>query len=68
MRQYKEEDVEKVRLVYHLVKEKGMTIAGAKQRLKQNKEFVQNNAEIAQRLKLIKEELIIIKKELDYLT
>ena len=31
-----------------------MTIAGAKQRLKQNKEFVQNNAEIAQRLKLIK--------------
>ena len=68
VRQYKEEDVEKVRLVYHLVKEKGMTIAGAKQRLKQNKEFVQNNAEIAQRLKLIKEELISMKKELDYLT
>lgn len=68
VRQYKEEDVEKVRLVYHLVKEKGMTIAGAKQRLKQNKEFVQNNAEIAQRMKLIKEELISMKKELDYLT
>ena len=68
VRQYRKEDIEKVRLVYHLVKEKGMTIAGAKQRLKQNKESVQNNAEITERLKKIKEELISMKRELDYLT
>lgn len=42
IRQYTKEDIENIRLVYHLVKEKGMTLAGAKQRLKQNKEGVRN--------------------------
>ena len=30
IRQYTQADIENVRLVYHLVKEKGMTLAGAK--------------------------------------
>ena len=45
-----------------------MTLAGAKQRLKQNKELASNNAEVIDRLKWIKEELLSIRKELDYLT
>lgn len=68
IRQYKKEDIENIKLVYHLVKEKGMTLAGAKQRLKQNKELASNNAEVIDRLKWIKEELLSIRKELDYLT
>lgn len=68
IRQYRKEDIENVRLVYHLVKEKGMTLAGAKQRLKQNKDAAMNNAEIVERLKRIREELVSMKKELDYLT
>ena len=38
IRQYRKEDIENIRLVYHLVKERGMTLEGAKQRLKGNKE------------------------------
>lgn len=68
IRQYREEDIENIRLVYHLVKEKGMTLEGAKQRLKQNKETVRDNADIVERLKRIREELVAMKKELDYIT
>ena len=38
IRQYRKEDIDNIRLVYHLVKEKGMTLQGAKQHLKYNKE------------------------------
>lgn len=68
IRQYRKEDIENIRLVYHLVKEKGMTLAGAKQRLKMNKEATMNTAEILERLKEIKKELLSMRKELDYLT
>ncbi|WP_177603748.1 MerR family transcriptional regulator [uncultured Phocaeicola sp.] len=67
IRQYRKEDIENIRLVYHLVKEKGMTLAGAKQRLKMNKETTMNTAEILDRLKEIKKELLSMRKELDYL-
>lgn len=68
IRQYTKEDIENIRLVYHLVKEKGMTLAGAKQRLKQNKESIRDTAEIIARLKQIREELVNMRKELDYIT
>lgn len=68
IRQYRKEDIENIRLVYHLVKEKGMTLAGAKQRLKMNKETTMNTAEVLDRLKEIKKELLSMRKELDYLT
>ncbi len=65
VRQYRKEDVETVRLIYHLVKEKGMTLHGARQRLKGNKEETVRNFEIINRLKEIKEELLSITRELD---
>ena len=65
VRQYRKEDIGNIRLVYHLVKEKGMTLPGARQRLKDNKEATVRNYEIVNRLKGIKEELLAIKKELD---
>ena len=68
IRQYRKEDIENIRLVYHLVKEKGMTLQGAKQRLKANKEKTIQTAEAVGRLKQIREELIKLRKSLDYLT
>ena len=68
IRQYRKEDIDNIRLVYHLVKEKGMTLAGAKQRLKQGKDVTARNVDVIERLKEIKEELLSIRKELDYLT
>ncbi|MDR3119501.1 MAG: MerR family transcriptional regulator [Mediterranea sp.] len=65
IRQYRKEDVETIRIIYHLVKEKGMTLAGARQRLVDNKEATAHNFEIIKRLKEIKEELLSIRKELD---
>ncbi|WP_321481333.1 MerR family transcriptional regulator [uncultured Bacteroides sp.] len=64
-RQYRKEDLETIKLIYHLVKEKGMTLPGARQKLKDNKEATVRNFEIIDRLKNIKEELLAIKKELD---
>ncbi len=65
VRQYRKEDVETIRLIYHLVKEKGMTLPGARRRLKGNKEETERNLELIDRLKEIKEELLAIKRELD---
>lgn len=68
IRQYRKEDIENVRLVYHLVKECGMTLQGAKQRLKSNKEQTVSKAEVVERLKRVRDELKKMRKELDYLT
>lgn len=68
VRQYKKEDIENIRLIYHLVKEKGLTLQGAKQRLKDNKSYAANTAEVVDRLKQLRQELIELKNALDYLT
>ncbi len=66
VRQYRKEDIEDIRIIYHLVKEKGMTLAGAKQTLKKNKTGTVQSSEVIARLKSIREELVNMRKELDY--
>ncbi|MGL5958909.1 MAG: MerR family transcriptional regulator [Phocaeicola sp.] len=68
IRQYRKEDIENIRLIYHLVKEKGMTLQGAKQQLKGNYSGASQSTEVLDRLKALREELIKMRKELDYLT
>lgn len=58
---YRQEDIDSVRLIYHLVKERGMTLAGARQKLKDNRETTIRQEEIVNRLKQIKEELLSMK-------
>ncbi len=65
VRQYTKEDIEQVRKVYHLVKEKGLTLEGARQALKNGKDGSSQTAEVIDRLQLIREELVGIRKELD---
>jgi DNA-binding transcriptional MerR regulator len=65
IRFYKKEDIESIRLVYYLVKEKGMTLSGARQKLKENKENTIREEEIVHRLKNIKEELLSLKDAFD---
>lgn len=64
-RYYKKDDIDNVRLVYHLVKERGMTLAGARQKLKDNKSTTIQHEDIVNRLKNIKEELIALKEAFD---
>lgn len=68
IRQYRKEDIETVKLIYHLVKERGMTLPGARQRLKDNKENTLRNFEIVERLKSIREELVSMRNALDAFT
>ncbi len=68
VRQYRKEDIEVVKLIYHLVKERGMTLPGARQRLKDNKENTLRNFEIVERLKSIREELVSMRNALDAFT
>jgi len=55
-------DIENFHLIYHLVKERGMTLSGAKLKLKENKEDTQNNFEVVSRLKEIKDLLLEMKE------
>ena len=64
-RLYTQENIDNIRLIYHLVKEKKLTLEGAKKRLKENKEGVIKNHEIVQRLQNIKKEIHNIREQLD---
>lgn len=63
-RLFTQEDVKNLQLIYHLVKEKGFTLEGAKTKMKSKPEIVINNHDIITRLEKIKAELIKIKKEI----
>jgi len=63
-RLFSKDDIETLRLIYHLVKERGMTLKGAKQKLKDNKEETQNNFEIVKRLQFVKQQLLEIKNQM----
>ena len=58
------DDVANFKLIYNLVKERGFTLDGAKQKLKENPERVVNNHEIISRLEAVKAELNKIKNQL----
>ncbi len=60
-RLFSKKDIETVKLIHHLVKERGLTIRGAKQKLKENREETVQNFEIVNRLQEIKKELIGIR-------
>ncbi len=65
IRQYSKEDVEEVRLVHHLVKERGMTLQGARDAMKRDKGSTNKQVEIIERLKSIRDELQAINRELN---
>lgn len=64
IRQYTEEDIEQVRLIYNLVKVRGLKIAAARDTLKNNKEGTVQRAEAIDRLLAVKAELQAIRREL----
>ncbi len=57
-------DVENLKLIYHLVKEEGMTLAGAQKRIKQNPEGLKRDMEIVDRLQRLKTLLLEVRQEL----
>ena len=63
-RLFTQDDIKNLQLIYHLVKEKGFTLEGAKNKLKENPEKIQDNHSIIARLQAIKQELTQIKNQL----
>lgn len=66
-RQYTKEDIMEIAIVYRLVKEKGLTLDGARQALKNNKSVEDVRIETLSRLNSLKKELIELEKEFDSL-
>lgn len=64
-RYFRPEDIKNLHLIYHLVKEKGMTLKGAKLKLAENPEKTIKNFEIVSKLKDIRNQLNQIKLNLD---
>lgn len=58
------EDIEHFHIIYYLVKELGLTLKGAKKKLKENKEGTRNNFEVVKSLKEIKSLLLDIREDL----
>ncbi|NQV02898.1 MAG: MerR family transcriptional regulator [Bacteroidia bacterium] len=63
-RTYTKEDLEQLRIIYHLVKERGYTLQGAKEKIRQNRDDVTRNVEISDTLSRLKEFLLELKKDL----
>ena len=57
VRQYVSKDIETIRLIHHLVKEKGLTISAAKDRMRTTREPIVQSAEIVDRLQDIRARL-----------
>ena len=66
-RQFTREDILQVEVVYHLVKEKGMTLDGARQTLKTKKDDETKRVEAIARLTEIKKELLLLEEQFDLL-
>ncbi len=64
-RQYTKEDIGNIALVYHLVKDKGLTLEGARQTLKHNKDEQTRKVQVIQKLERIKKEFEDLEKEFD---
>jgi len=64
-RLFSREDVEIVKFINHLVKERGMTIKGAQQKMKDNRQDTIENWEIVKHLQRVRDELMAIKDEME---
>ena len=63
-RMFTKKDVDNITIIYHLVKERGFTLEGAKQKLKENKGDTIDNIEIVNKLKDIRGFLVRLREEL----
>jgi DNA-binding transcriptional MerR regulator len=64
-RLFTQQDLDNLKIIHHLVKERGFTLEGAKKKMKENKEDVINEREIIDHLNEIKSFLLELKKSLD---
>lgn len=67
VRQYTQADIELLRKIHFLVKERGMKLAAARKALQSGAEKINRDAELAERLKTVRDKLEGLKHALDAL-
>ena len=60
-RYFTEKDINNFKIIFHLVKERGYTLDGAKKKLRENKDGTIKNVEIVNQLKDIRTQLVAIR-------
>jgi DNA-binding transcriptional MerR regulator len=63
-RQFTKEDIENVRTIFHLVKEKGFTLQGAKEMLRNDTVAVRDNMELIDSLRDVRRFLVELRDKL----
>ena len=63
-RKFTPEDIKNLQIIFHLVKERGFTLEGAKIHLKEDKKKTLDNFQIISKLESIKTELIKLKNQM----
>lgn len=63
-RLFTQKDVENLKVIYHLVKERGFTLAGAKKKLSENRTDVAQNSEVVEKLREIRGFLVELRDSL----
>jgi DNA-binding transcriptional MerR regulator len=63
-RQFTKEDIDNVRTIYHLVKEKGFTLQGAKEMLRNDSQAVKDKMEMMDSLRNVRKFLVELKENL----
>ena len=64
-RLFTKQDIDNFSIIYHLVKERGMTLKGAKKKMKENREDTLNDYQLLDSLNNLRQMLLEIKDELD---
>ncbi len=63
-RLFTQKDVDNFQIIYHLVKERGYKLDGAKKKLKENKEDTMNEMQMIASLKKIRSFLVSLKEDM----
>lgn len=64
IRHYTKDDIEKIRVIYNLVKVRGLKLTAARELLKKNHEGQAQQTEAVDRLRQLRAQLVAIKKEM----
>ena len=64
-RLFTQQDIDNIALIHHFVKERRLTLEGTRQKIKENRNDVENNFQVVQSLKKIRTMLLEIKDNLD---
>ena len=65
VRQYTQKDIERIGVVYNLVKVRGFKLSAARRMLNENREGVDKSAQVLETLISVRDELQELKRQLD---